>query len=134
MRRFNNQFQVDGFLKAKPTSRTLPSGTLVANGHLAESPQYTNVADKQDQLPNWFRLSFYDGAARKALTCNQGDHLLISKARIEQRKFKREDGRESLIWEVIVDQFHVIARADGGKATPMTHPDVLPGDDWPVGL
>jgi single-stranded DNA-binding protein len=137
MRRFNNSFQVQGYLKAKPTSRTLPSGTLVANGHLAESPVYTNAVDSRDQPPNWFPLSFYDAMARKALGCDKGDHLLIIKSRIEQRKFTLEDGHKRLVWEVIVDEFHVLERKAGehvAAAAPRAHPDVLPADDWPVGV
>jgi single-stranded DNA-binding protein len=129
---------VDGYLAAKPTSRTLPSGTAVANAHLAESALYTIATGRQDQLPNWFPLSFYDAMARKAIDCDKGDHLMV-KGRIEQREFTPEGQgqRKRLVWEVIVDEFHVIARksaeptALAATACVATPSD---GDDWPVGL
>jgi len=133
MRRFNNMFQVDGYLAAPPTSRTLPSGTLVANGHLAETAQYTNAADNREQKPNWFPLSFYDAPARKALKCAKGEHLVITKARIEQREFTTaKDGRKRTIWEVIVDEFHIIERKPGEAPTPGAVAAPV-ADDWPVG-
>jgi single-stranded DNA-binding protein len=127
LRRFNNLFIVDGYLAAKPTSRGLPSGTLVANAHLAES-----AADKQ--APNWFPLSFYDGLARRAIEYDKGDHLMI-KGQIEQRKFTPEGKgqRERTVWELKVDQVYLVAKktADPVAAHPVAPPD---GDAWPVGV
>jgi len=137
MRRFNNMFQVDGYLAAPPTSRTLPSGTLVANAHLAEPAQYTNAAENREQKPNWFPLSFYDAPARKALKCDKGEHLVITKARIEQREFTTaKDGRKRTIWEVIVDDFHIIERKTGepvGAPTAGAAVAAPVADAWPVG-
>lgn len=104
----NNFFEVTGHLASKPKSRSLPSGTPVANVRLGQTYLYETKAGTQKHT-NWFSLAFYGELVRPALGFEKGDKINIV-GTIEQREFMPMDGSTRKVYEVIVKQCRLLER------------------------
>jgi single-strand DNA-binding protein len=141
-----NRLEVSGYLTTKPSLRSLPSGTPIANVRLGESYRYQDGGGKSQQHVNWHNLSFYGDLSRVAMTFEKGDNIFVE-GTIEQRPFTpKGDGVQRVVHEVVVRNCHLIAppRRTGAKgANPPSAreesgiPDLQKGpinhDAWPVG-
>ena len=106
----NNFFEVTGNLASKPESRSLPSGTRVANVRLGQTYLYETKAGTQKHT-NWFSLAFYGELVGAAVGFEKGDKINVV-GTIEQREFTPADGSTRKIYEVIVKQCRLVERPD----------------------
>jgi len=104
----SNRFELNGYLGSRPESRTLPSGTPVANVRLGQTYQY-QAKDGTKKHTNWFSLTFYGELATIAMTYDKGDNIHVI-GTIQQRQFTPKDGSTRSIYEVVVQRCHRIAR------------------------
>jgi single stranded DNA-binding protein len=104
----NNFFEVTGNIATKPGSRSLPSGTPVANVRLGQTYLYETKAGTQKHT-NWFSLAFYGELAGTATKFEKGDKIHVT-GTIEQREFTPRDGSTRKIYEVIVKQCRLVER------------------------
>ena len=72
-----NRLEVSGYLTTKPSLRSLPSGTPIANVRLGESYRYQDGDGKSQQHVNWHNLSFYGDLSRVAMTFEKGDNIFV---------------------------------------------------------
>src|SRR6202167_361016 len=140
-----NRLEVSGYLTTKPSLRSLPSGTPIANVRLGESYRYKDGGGKSQHHVNWHNLSFHGDLSRVAMTFDKGDNIFVE-GTIEQRQFTpKGDGAQRTVHEVVVRNCHLIAAQRGATpkgATVTTSeepaiPDLQNGatdhDGWPVG-
>jgi single-strand DNA-binding protein len=131
----SNRFELTGYLAATPQSRSLPSGTLVANARLGQTYQYRTKGG-MDKHTNWFNLSFYGDLSNIALTFEKGDNIHVI-GTIQQRQFTPKDGSTRSVYEVVVQKCHRIARPGASQHIPadsateqslQTQTEEVPGD------
>ena len=140
-----NRLEVSGYLTTKPSLRSLPSGTPIANVRLGESYRYQDGDGKPQQHTNWHNLSFYGDLSRVATTLEKGDNIFVE-GTIEQRQFTpKGDGVQRIVHEVVVRNCHLIAAPRGttarGAAVTVSEEPAIPDlqngaadhDGWPVG-
>ena len=80
-----NRFHLAGYLAARPTLRSLPSGMAVANVRLGQTYRLSRNGLPAEHT-NWFSLEFYGEVARTALKFETGDKINIV-GTIEQREW-----------------------------------------------
>ena len=140
-----NRLEVSGYLTTKPSLRSLPSGTPIANVRLGESYRYQDAEGKPQQHTNWHSLSFYGDLSRVAASFEKGDNIFVE-GTIEQRQFTpKGDGVQRIVHEVVVRNCHLIAvlrgaTAKGAEGTTSEEPAIpdlqrgaIDHDGWPVG-
>jgi single stranded DNA-binding protein len=104
-----NRVELTGHLADRAQERRLPSGTRVANARLAQSYIYDSK-DGAKRHTNWFSLAFYGEMATTAARFEKGDKLNII-GTIEQRQFTPKDGSPRIVYEVIVKECRLVAKA-----------------------
>ena len=111
-----NRFHLAGYLAARPTLRSLPSGMAVANARLAQTYRLS-----RNGLPiehtNWFSLVFYGDLAILAMELEKGTNLYVEGS-FDQRPFTGQDQRKRYIYEVTVQKFFRIGRASEEETQP----------------
>ena len=112
----SNRLELTGYLAAAPQSRSLPSGTPVANARLGQTYQYRTKGG-MDKHTNWFNLSFYGDLSAVALTFEKGDNIHVI-GTIQQRQFTPKDGSTRIVYEVVVQKCHRIARLGAAQHIP----------------
>ena len=112
----SNRFELTGYLAATPQSRSLPSGTPVANARLGQTYQFRTKVG-MDKHTNWFNLSFYGELSNVALTFEKGDNIHVI-GTIQQRQFTPKDGSTRIVYEVVVQKCHRIARLGAAQHIP----------------
>jgi single stranded DNA-binding protein len=118
----NNRFEVSGFLTAKPSIRTLPSGTLVANVRLGQTYQY-EARGGPKRHTNWFNLAFYNHVAEIAMNFEKGDNLNVI-GTVQQRQFTPKDGSTRTVYELVVQSCHLLRRSPSSQ---QIEAPVMPG-------
>jgi single-strand DNA-binding protein len=119
-----NELQLAGYLAAKPSVRSLPSGTKVANGRLAESYRYTDKQKTPREHTNWHNLVFYGALADVAATYEKGDNLWIEGS-LQTRQFTPKDGSQRTVYEVIVRSCHLIGPSRAKFEAPAANEPVV---------
>ncbi len=109
-----NRFELSGYLAAKPTARSLPSGTVVANARLGQTYQY-ETKDGPKKHTNWFNLAFYNELAEVALTYEKGDNVSLI-GTVQQRQFTPKGGSPRTVFEVVVQRCHLVYRAHNASS------------------
>ena len=102
-----NELQLAGYLAAKPTVRSLASGTKVANARIAEGYRYTDKQKGPQEHTNWHSLVFWGALAEVAASYQKGDNLWIEGS-LQTRQFTPKDGSQRTIYEVVVKSCHLI--------------------------
>lgn len=103
-----NRIELAGYLSAKPETRFLPSGTPVANARLGQTYEYVQKNEPVKHT-NWFNLVFYGELANVAQAYEKGDNIDVV-GTLQQRQFTPKDGSQRTVYEVVVQQAHVIAK------------------------
>src|ERR1700752_349521 len=113
-----NRFHLAGYLAARPTLRSLPSGMAVANVRLGQTYRLSRN-DLPAEHTNWFSLVFYGDLARLAMELEKGTNLYV-KGTFDQRPTPDQNGRKRYLHEVTVHKFFRIGRAsdEDNQASP----------------
>lgn len=104
-----NRIELAGYLGERPTVRYLPSGTAVANVHLAEGYTFTDTNKQKREHTNWHQLTFYGVLADVAATYNKGDNVFVD-GTLQWREFTPKDGSKRKVAEVVVRSCHLIEK------------------------
>jgi single stranded DNA-binding protein len=104
-----NRFHLAGYLAAKPTLRSLPSGMAIANAKLGQTYRLSRN-DLPAQHTNWFSLVFYGDLATLAMELEKGTNLYVEGS-FDQRPTTDQNGRKRYVYEVTVQKFFRIGRA-----------------------
>src|SRR5215469_12692452 len=117
-----NRFHLAGYLAARPTLRSLPSGMAVANAKLGQTYRLSRN-DLPAEHTNWFSLVFYGDLATLAMELDKGTNLYVEGC-FDQRPNTDQNGRKRYVYEVTVQKFFRIGRAsdEDNQALPATHP------------
>ena len=117
-----NRFHLAGYLAARPTLRSLPSGMAIANTKLGQTYRLSRN-DLPAQHTNWFSLVFYGDLATLAMELNKGTNLYIEGS-FDQRPTTDQNGRKRYVYEVTVQKFFRIAHAsdEDKQALPANPP------------
>src|SRR5438876_12340447 len=117
-----NRFHLAGYLTARPTLRSLPSGMAVANVRLGQTYRHS-----RDELPaqhtNWFNLVFYGDLATLAMELDKGTNVYVEGS-FDQRPMTDQQGRKRYAYELTVQKFFRIGRAsdEEERSGPTEHP------------
>ena len=103
-----NRIELGGYISAKPEVRFLPSGTPVANARLGQTYEYVQNSQPVKHT-NWFNLAFYGELAGIAQSYDKGDNIDVV-GTLQQRQFTPKDGSTRTVYEVVVQQAHVVAK------------------------
>lgn len=103
-----NRFHLAGYLAARPTLRSLPSGMAVANAKLGQTYRLSRNALPVEHT-NWFSLVFYGDLATLAMELDKGTNLYVEGS-FDQRPATDQNGRKRYVYEVTVQKFFRIAR------------------------
>lgn len=104
-----NRFHLAGYLAARPTLRSLPSGMAVANAKLGQTHRLSHNALPVEHT-NWFSLVFYGDLATLAMELDKGTNLYVEGS-FDQRPATDQNGRKRYVYEVTVQKFFRIGRA-----------------------
>ena len=117
-----NRFHLAGYLVARPTLRSLPSGMPVANAKLGQTYRLSRN-DLPAQHTNWFSLVFYGDLATLAMELEKGTNLYVEGS-FDQRPTTDQNGRKRYVYEVTVLKFFRIGRAsdEDNQVSPAKHP------------
>jgi len=117
-----NRFHLAGYLAARPTLRSLPSGMAVANVRLGQTYRLSRNGLPAEHT-NWFSLVFYGDLATLATELDKGTNVYVEGS-FDQRPTTDQQGRKRYAYEVTVQKFFRIGRASDEEArTPPTdHP------------
>jgi single-strand DNA-binding protein len=111
-----NRLHLAGYLAARPSLRSLPSGMAVANARLGQTYRLS-----RNNLPvehtNWFSLVFYDDLATLAMELDKGTNLYVEGS-FDQRPFTDDTGRKRYAHEVTVQKFFRIGRSSDEQTQP----------------
>jgi single stranded DNA-binding protein len=126
-----NRFHLAGYLAARPTLRSLPSGMAVANAKLGQTYRLSRN-DLPAEHTNWFSLVFYGDLATLAMELDKGTNLYVEGS-FDQRPNTDQNGRKRYVYEVTVQKFFRIGRAsdEDKEASPakLPAPDQASDDD-----
>jgi single stranded DNA-binding protein len=105
----------------------LPSGTAVANVHLAESYTFTDANKQKREHTNWHSLSFYGVLTDVAAPFAKGDNLFVD-GTLQWREFTPTDGSKRKVAEAVVRSCHLIEKPHSSKnrAADDNSPDTAP--------
>jgi len=120
-----NRFHLAGYLAARPTLRSLPSGMAVANARLGQTYRLSRNGLPSEHT-NWFSLVFYGDLATLAMELDKGTNVYIEGS-FDQRPVTGPDQRKRYIHEVTVHKFFRIGRAS--QEEPQPAPASLPPKD-----
>src|SRR5258708_6762663 len=112
-----NRFHLAGYLAARPTLRSLPSGRAVANPRLGQTYRLSRNALPAEHT-NWFSLVFYGDLATLAMELDKGTNVYIEGS-FDQRPITGQDQRKRYIYEVTVQKFFRIGRASNEEPQPV---------------
>jgi single stranded DNA-binding protein len=117
-----NRFQLAGYLAARPTLRSLPSGMAVANVRLGQTYRLSRNGLPAEHT-NWFSLVFYGDLATLAMELDKGTNIYVEGS-FDQRPMTDQQGRKRYAYEVTVQKFFRIGRASDAEArsAPTEHP------------
>ena len=104
-----NRFHLAGYLAARPTLRSLPSGMAVANVRLGQTYRLSRN-DLPAEHTNWFSLVFYGDLATLAMELDKGTNVYVEGS-FDQRPTTDQQGRKRYVYEVTVQKFFRIGRA-----------------------
>jgi len=113
-----NRFHLAGYLAARPTLRSLPSGMSVANARLGQTYRLSRNALPAEHT-NWFSLVFYGDLATLAMELDKGTNVYIEGS-FDQRPITGQDQRKRYIYEVTVQKFFRIGRASNEEPQPVS--------------
>ena len=119
-----NRFHLAGYLAARPTLRSLPSGMAVANVRLGQTYRLSRN-DLPAEHTNWFSLVFYGDLATLAMELDKGTNVYVEGS-FDQRPTTDQQGRKRYISEVTVQKFFRIGRASDevARSAPSDLPSV----------
>ena len=117
-----NRFQLAGYLTARPTLRSLPSGMAVANVRLGQTYRLSQNGLSAEHT-NWFNLVFYGDLATLAMELDKGINVYVEGS-FDQCPMTDQQGRKRYAYEVTVQKFFRIGRASDEEARSDTadHP------------
>ena len=117
-----NRFQLAGYLAARPTLRSLPSGMAVANVRLGQTYRLSRNGLPAEHT-NWFNLVFYGDLATLAMELEKGANVYIEGS-FDQRPMTDQHGHKRYAFEVTVQKFFRIGRASDPeeRSEPAGHP------------
>ena len=117
-----NRFHLAGYLAARPTLRSLPSGMAVANVRLGQTYRLSRNGLPAEHT-NWFNLVFYGDLATLAMELDKGTNVYIEGS-FDQRPMTDQGGRKRYAYEVTVQKFFRIGRASDevAQSEPGYHP------------
>lgn len=117
-----NRFHLAGYLAARPTLRSLPSGMAVANAKLGQTYRLSRNALPVEHT-NWFSLVFYGDLATLAMELDKGTNLYVEGS-FDQRPTTDQNGRKRYVYEVTVQKFFRIGRGsdEENQALHANHP------------
>ena len=104
-----NRFHLAGYLAARPTLRSLPTGMAVANAKLGQTYRLSRN-DLPAEHTNWFSLVFYGDLATLAMELDKGTNVYVEGS-FDQRPTTDQNGRKRYVYEVTVQKFFRIGRA-----------------------
>ena len=117
-----NRFHLAGYLAARPSLRSLPSGMAVANVRLGQTYRLSRN-DLPAEHTNWFSLVFYGDLATLAMELDKGTNVYVEGS-FDQRPTTDQQGRKRYVYEVTVQKFFRIGRAS--DETARSAPSDLP--------
>ena len=115
-----NRFHLAGYLAARPTLRSLPSGMAVANVRLGQTYRLSRNGLPAEHT-NWFSLVFYGDLATLAMELDKGTNVYVEGS-FDQRPMTDQQERKRYAYEVTVQKFFRIGRASDEARTPTEHP------------
>ena len=89
-----NRFHLAGYLAARPTLRSLPSGMAVANVRLGQTYRLSRN-DLPAEHTNWFSLVFYGDLATLAMELDKGTNVYVEGS-FDQRPRHRSTRAQAL--------------------------------------
>ncbi|SRR5579885_158526 len=104
-----NRFQLAGYLAARPTLRSLPSGMAVANVRLGQTYRLSRNGLPAEHT-NWFNLVFYGDLATLSMELEKGTNVYVEGS-FDQRPMTDQHGHKRYAFEVTVHRFFRIGRA-----------------------
>lgn len=117
-----NRFHLAGYLAARPTLRSLPSGMAVTNVRLGQTYRLSRNGLPAEHT-NWFSLVFYGDLATLAMELDKGTNVYVEGS-FDQRPTTDQQGRKRYAYEVTVQKFFRIGRAsdEEARSDPAGHP------------
>src|ERR1700739_3949257 len=109
-----NRFHLAGYLTARPTLRSLPSGMAVANVRLGQTYRLSRNGLPAEHT-NWFSLVFYGDLATLAMELDKGTNVYVEGS-FDQRPMTDQQGRKRYSYEVTVQKFFRIGRTSDEEA------------------
>ena len=117
-----NRFHLAGYLAARPTLRSLPSGMAVANVRLGQTYRRSRN-DLPAEHTNWFSLVFYGDLATLAMELDKGTNVYVEGS-FDQRPTTDQQGHKRYAYELTVQKFFRIGRPldQEARSEPADHP------------
>lgn len=124
MARGLNKVMLIGHLGKDPELKYTPGGAAVATVSLATNESYKDKEGNQQDKTEWHRLVIWNKQAEIAAEYLKKGAQIFVEGKLQTRNWEK-DGQKHYMTEVVVFNFQMLGRKEGGAG-----PDVpLPSDD-----
>lgn len=110
-----NKVMLIGNMGKDPEVRNTQAGGQVANLTLATSENWTNKnTGMKEEKTEWHRLVIFGKGAEIASKFLRKGSKIFVEGRLQTRKWQNKDGQDQYTTEIVVDNFTMLDRKDGG--------------------
>jgi single-strand DNA-binding protein len=119
-----NKVMLIGHLGKDPELKYTPGGAAVATVSLATNEPFKDKDGNWQERPEWHRLVIWNKQAENAAEYLKKGSQVFVEGRLQTRNWEK-DGQKHYTTEIVVQNFQILGRKEGGGA-----PDIpVPSDD-----
>jgi single-strand DNA-binding protein len=126
-----NRVQIIGRLGQQPELKHLPSGSAVLNLSVATSERWKDKDGEKQERTEWHRVTLFGRPAEVAAQYLQKGSLAYFEGRLQTRKYKRKEGTEAQVTEIISDRMVMLDSKGTGSGKPAAKPAPQPEPEAP---
>lgn len=118
-----NKVMLIGHLGKDPELKYTPGGAAVATVSLATNEPFKDKDGNWQERPEWHRLVIWNKQAENAAEFLKKGSQVFVEGRLQTRNWEK-DGQKHYMTEIIVQNYQILGRKEGGSA-----PDIPPPSD-----